>query len=68
MAHFTPKGFKMVNGEWERTESYTCLSVAGGWQTARLNVDMTVRELFGPVFRDTVSLWNWQRENLYKNQ
>ena len=48
--------------------SYACISVPGGWQTARLNVDFTVRELFGPVFRDTPRLWAWQRENLYKNQ
>ena len=50
------------------TESYASISVPGGWQTARLNADSTVRELFGPVFRDTPKLWNWQRENLYKNQ
>lgn len=51
-----------------KNESYTCVSVPGGWQTGRLNTDFTVRELFGPVFRDTPALWNWQRENLYKNQ
>jgi len=51
-----------------KNESYTCVSVPGGWQTARLNTDFTVRELFGPVFPDTPALWNWQRENLYKNQ
>jgi len=50
------------------TKSYVCISVPGGWQTAVLNTDLTVRELIGPVFYGTADLWRWQRENLYKNQ
>ena len=40
-----------------------CLSVAGGWQTAFTDTDVT----FGPVFNRVQDLWAWQKTNLYKD-
>jgi len=39
----------------------TCMSVLGGWQSFIKGTQVPV----GPVFRDTVSLWKWQRENVW---
>jgi hypothetical protein len=40
-----------------------CKNVLGGWQSFIKGTNVAV----GPVFRDTVSLWNWQRDNVYNN-
>jgi len=42
---------------------YSCLSVAGGWQT----MVKTTGELIGPQFHKIGDLWAWQRLNLYKD-
>lgn len=39
----------------------TCMSVLGGWQTFIKGTNVAI----GPVFRDTVALWQWQRENIF---
>jgi hypothetical protein len=41
-----------------------CASVAGGWQTAIKNTEVT----FGPVFNRIQDLWAWQRANVYAVQ
>ena len=38
-------------------DEWTCVSVLGGWQTARAETG----ETFGPVFNDAKDLWDWQR-------
>lgn len=37
------------------------MSVLGGWQTFIKGTNVAI----GPVFRDTVALWQWQRENIF---
>ena len=39
-----------------------CASVAGGWQTAIKDTEVT----FGPVFNRIQDLWSWQRENIFR--
>ena len=43
---------------------FNCQSVVGGWQTVVVGTE----ELIGPVFNRINDLWQWQRENLYKDQ
>ena len=40
--------------------TYSCYSVAGGWQT----FNQTTNQLIGPAFHRVQDLWNWQRNNL----
>ena len=39
-----------------------CANVAGGWQTAIKDTEVT----FGPVFNRIQDLWAWQRANIFK--
>ena len=39
-----------------------CTSVAGGWQTAIKDTEVT----FGPVFNRIQDLWAWQRANIFQ--
>ena len=41
---------------------YRCVSVINGWQTQCVSTG----ELIGPAFDRTTDLWEWQKNNLYK--
>lgn len=45
---------------------FSCKSVVGGWQTLITFPDGS-SSLVGPVYNDSLTLWDWQRKNLIIN-